>query len=152
MSHYLSKERYEELLCELEAMKTSGRIEIAERLKRAKEFGDLSENAEYSAAREAQDRLEMRLDELEDIVKNVVLIEKPKKRDVVSVGSSVVVRKNDAEERTFTIVGSTEADPASGRISNESPIGSVLLGTKVGETVSVQSPTGETRYTIVEIR
>ncbi len=151
MSHYLSKERYEAIQRELEELKTTGRIEIAERLKRAKEFGDLSENAEYTDAREAQDRLEMRLDELEDILKNAVLIEKSKRHDIVSIGSSVAVRRDGGEERVFTIVGSSEADPVNGRISNESPIGRVLLGTRVGQTVSVPAPSGEISYTIIRI-
>jgi len=148
---YLSKERLEELKKEYEDLKTRRRIEVGERLKKAKEFGDLSENSEYAEAREEQAQVETRISALEDMIKNAKIIEKTFSSGIVNVGSTVVVEKN-GEKTKFTIVGSNEADPVSGLISNESPIGRAFLGAKVGEQVQVKVPKGEMECEVVEIK
>jgi len=148
--HYLSREKLEELKQKLAELKTVKRMEIAERLKRAKEFGDLSENAEYITVREEQERMESEIYELEEIIKNVVIIKKQKNSDTVGVGSSVEVQKN-GERRRFIIVGSKEAKPEDGFISNESLLGAALIGKKVGDEFVFKTRAGESRYKIVKI-
>lgn len=148
--YYLTKERFEELKRELEELRTKKRMEIAERLKRAKEFGDLSENSEYTEAREEQSWVETRIFELEEMMKKYVLIEKQKGASDVQIGSTVTVKKGD-KVSTYMIVGSNEANPREGKISNESPIGRALLKHKVGDTVTVKTPAGETAYQITKI-
>ncbi len=150
--YYLTKERAEELKQELETLKSQKRLEVADRLKQAKEFGDLSENSEYSEAREEQSRVETRISELEDILKKVVLIknEKSAGTDSVFIGSTVTVRKN-GQAYTYRIVGSNEAKPEEGKISNESPLGHAFLDKKVGESVVVKTPGGQADYQIMKI-
>src|SRR3989338_8675501 len=133
---YLTKERLEELKEELADLKTRRRIEVGERLKRAKELGDLSENSEYFEAREEQAQVETRIGELEEMVKNAEIIEKPNSTSMVSIGSTVEVEKG-GQRRKLTIVGSNEAKPEAGLISNESPLGSAFLGKKSGDKVLV---------------
>lgn len=147
---YLTKERLEELKAELETLKTKRRVEVAERLKRAKEYGDLSENSEYAEAREEQVNVESCIAELEDVLKQAVTIEKSGAADKVTVGSTVTVRRGD-KVMTYTVVGSYEAKPEEGRISDESPLGKAFLRKKAGETVSVTAPAGEATYEIVKI-
>ena len=147
---YLTPERLEELKKELNDLKTRRRFEVAERLKRAKELGDLSENAEYVEARDEQAEVEARIIELEEIVRNAVLIKKEGEQKMVQIGSTVVVEK-DGQEQKFTIVGSNEANPAAGFISNESPLGRSFLGKKPGEVANVVTPKGEVVYKIVRI-
>lgn len=147
---YLSPERLEALKQELNELKTAKRIEVAERLKRAKELGDLSENSEYFEAREEQAQVESRIFEVEDIIKNASLISKITSRTKVEVGSTIDVTK-DGAKMTFTIVGSNEAEPEAGKISNESPLGSAFLGHEPGESVKVKTPKGEMTYKIVKI-
>lgn len=148
--HYLTKERLEEVKKELEELKTVKRIEIADALKKAKELGDLSENAEYIEAREEKGRIEDRIAQLEDLVKNSSIIKKSKRQDEVVVGSTVEILRGE-KSVTLSIVGSHEAAPEAGRISNESPIGRELLGKKAGDTFSVQTPGGTVSYKIVKI-
>jgi transcription elongation factor GreA len=148
--YYLTKERLEELKAELNELKTVKRIEIAADLKKAKELGDLSENAEYVEAREEKDRIEKRIAEIENIIKNSSVIKKSRKKDEVFVGSEVEVLR-DKEKMKLTIVGSQDSDPAKGQISNESPIGRALLGSKIGETVSIETPRGTVSYKICKI-
>lgn len=153
---YLSKEKLEELKEEYSRLKTAKRQEVAERLKRAKELGDLSENSEYFEAREEQAQVEGRILELEEIIKNAVLIEKAPSTGIVQVGSTVVVEKvvqglPGQGERKFVIVGSNEANPTAGLISNESPLGRAFLKKKVGETVIVSTPSGKVEYKIVSV-
>lgn len=148
--HYLTPARLKELKVELGDFKTNKRAEVAKRLKRAKELGDLSENAEYLEAREEQGHVEKRIFELEDIVKNAVLIKKLGK-DLVSIGSTVQVKK-DGKEFTFTIVGANEAKPEEGFISNESPLGSAFLNKKIGDEAVVDAPIGKIRYKITAIK
>ncbi len=149
--YYVTAERLEELKSELVTLKTDRRIEVAKRLKRAKELGDLSENSEYIEAREEQAQVERRIFELEHMVKNASLIAKEGLgRDWVKIGSTIIVSKNGKEQR-FTIVGSSEANPSNGLISNESPLGKAFLDKRAGETVNVKVPSGEVAYRIDRI-
>ena len=149
---YLTQEKLEEFKGELKYLQTAKRLEVAERLKRAKELGDLSENAEYMEARDEQAQVEGRILELDEIIKNAVIIEKAPSTGVVRVGSTVVVEKvGQPGERKFVIVGSNEANPSSGLISNESPLGRSFLGKKVGDAAMVTTPSGKVEYKIVAI-
>ncbi len=140
----LTKEGKEELEQELKVLILEKRAEITERIKIARDFGDLSENAEYDAAKNEQARIEARINEIETMLKYAVVIDDKKtKKGVVSLGRKVdVYDKTYEEDMTFMIVGTTEADVTEGKISNESPIGNALLGRKVGETVEVEAPEG----------
>lgn len=148
---YVTKERLEKIKEELEDLKTNKRLEIANKIQEAQEMGDLSENAAYSDAKEEQGFLEGRILELEKMIQNAMIIEEEPagKEKVVRVGSKVKV-KNEREHE-FIIVGSDEADPASGKISNESPLGQAFLGKKVKQEVEVQVPKGTIRYKIISI-
>jgi transcription elongation factor GreA len=147
---YLSQERFDELSAELTNLKTVKRIEVAQRLKTAKEYGDLSENSEYTEAREEQASVETRIAELEDLLKNTEIITKTKGHDTVRIGSTIVVRRA-GKEKTYTIVGSYEADPLTGKISDESPLGKTFIGKKVGDRVVAETPAGTATYEIVHI-
>lgn len=148
--YYLSNERLNELKVELEDLKGRKRREIAERLKTAKEYGDLSENSEYSEAREEQARVETRIFELEDILKQASVIKKSEEVDEVRIGSTATVKKGD-EIFNYTVVGSNETNPEEGKISNESPLGRAILGHKVGDKITVRTPSGEIQYSISKI-
>ena len=150
MKHYLTKEHFEKLKKDLYSLKTEARTEIAERLKRAKEYGDLSENAEYSEAKEAQSRLENQILKSEEILRNAAIIKKVGEKDIVSVGSTIEVKKKGKIFK-YTIVGSSEAQPEINLISNESPIGRDFLGKKSGDTVKIQTPGGLVVYEIIKI-
>lgn len=150
-SHYFSPEGLEKLKEEYLYRTEQLRAEIAARIKEAKEQGDLSENAEYTEAKESQSLNEGRIEELKVIIDNAVLITGPGKGGIISVGSTVRVASGK-DERTYTIVGAAEADPASGRISNESPLGAAFLGRKKGDKVSVRTPRGETEYRIADVK
>lgn len=150
MEFYLTKERYEELRTELEHLKKDGRIEIAERLKKAKEFGDLSENAEYAEAKEAQSKMESRIIELENILRNSSIIKKSSGKKIIDLGVSIVVEKGGKEFK-YTIVGSNEANPENNMISNESPLGKMFVGKKAGDAVEVNTPKGKVKYKIISI-
>ena len=148
---YLTKEKFDELEVELGRLKTEGRREVTESLKIAKELGDLSENSQYIEARDEQQRVERRISEIEQMLKEAEIITKrAKKRDDVEVGATVEVSRG-GDTVKFFIVGSSETDPVSGYISNESPLGRVLMGKKVGENVEVQTPSGKTAYKIKSI-
>jgi len=148
--YYLTEERLRELKEELETLKTKTRLEIAEQLKRAKEYGDLSENSEYAEAREEQSHVEARIFELENLLKRAVIIQKTAGNDHVEVGSHVTVRKGD-DIFQYHIVGSNESKPEEGKVSNESPLGRGLLNAKVGEDVIVVTPAGKASYQITKI-
>ena len=148
--YYLTKNRLEELQNELGNLKTQKRLEVSERLKRAKEFGDLSENSEYSEAKEEQAQVEGRIFELQEIIKNASIIKKNTEKDEVGIGSTVRVIKY-GKEVTYQIVGSNEAKPEEGKISNESPLGQSFIGKKIGETAEVVTPSGTVPYKIVGI-
>lgn len=147
---YSTPEGVEKLKAELEHLKTSKRKEIAGRIASAKELGDLSENAEYSDAKDEQALMESRVLEIEEILRNIQIIQKPKKSSVAVIGSKLEVTV-DGKKMVFEIVGSTEASPLEGKISNESPLGKALLGHKVDEAVSVVVPKGTITYTIKKI-
>lgn len=152
MSEYVTKERLEEIKEELEQLKTVERKRIAKRIEEAKSHGDLSENAEYMEAREEQAFIEGKIRELEDIVRDAEVIEENKKDDsVVNVGDTIEVKRDDGEKQIFTIVGSNEADPMEGKISNESPLGRAFLGRSVKDAVEATTPNGTTGYTIKKI-
>ena len=147
----LTKEGKEELEKRLEYLKLEKRAEITERIKTAREFGDLSENAEYDAAKNEQAMIEGEILEIEQKLKYAVIID-AKKGGVVSLGSKVEFVDNDSGETyVYEIVGTTEADVEQGRISNESPIGNALLGRKVKDVVSVAAPSGIINLTIKKI-
>lgn len=139
---------------ELELLKTVKRKEVAEKIKEARGQGDLSENAEYDAAKEEQGEIESRIVQLENLLRNAEVIDEDVlKMDVVNLGSKVTVLDVEFdEEMEYTIVGSTEADPMNGRISNESPLGVALLGQKLGATVMADTPDGEVAFKIVNIQ
>jgi len=147
---YLTPEGFQKLKQKLEHLKTVKRKEIAARIKSAKELGDLSENAEYQDAKDEQAFNEGQILEIENIIKNAVVIDKHTHNDIVQVGDTVKV-KNGSQVKNFMIVGSNEADPLSGKISNESPTGQALLGKKKGEEVEVKTPGGTVKYTILGI-
>ena len=146
---YLSKESLEWLKKELEELKTTKRMEIAQRLKQAKEYGDLSENSEYAEAREEQAGVESRIFELEELLKNAAVLVK-QGGDLVQIGSTVTARKGDATV-AYTIVGSYEAKPEEGKISDESPLGKALMRRKVGDKVKLSTKTGAVEYEILKI-
>jgi len=130
---------------ELEYLSTEKRREVAARIKEAREFGDISENAEYDDAKNEQAMLESKIAQLEEKLRAATVIDsKDLKRDVVGVGSSVEV-DDSGRSATYTIVGSSEANPAERKLSNESPVGKALVGAKVGDTVTVQLPNGKSR-------
>jgi transcription elongation factor GreA len=137
----------------LEYLKTTARSEIAEQIKIARSFGDLSENAEYDAAKIEQARIEYEIVEIEAMLRNVVLIDEDNlNTDTVDVGATVVIRAVESgQELNFRIVGSAEAAPRQNRISNESPVGKGILGHRVGDIVDILTPGGVTRYEICSI-
>ena len=149
-TQYISEEGLTKLRVELEELVNVRRGEIAQRIHDAKEHGDLSENAEYEDAKNEQAFVEGRIQALESMIKNASLIDEHTSTDHVQIGSTVKV-EGDSGPETFMIVGSAEAKPAAGRISNESPVGRALLGRKKGEKVVVKVPAGDFAYTIVEI-
>ncbi|MEG0019151.1 MAG: transcription elongation factor GreA [Oscillospiraceae bacterium] len=139
----LTQAGYDDLVQELEFLKTEKRAELAEKIKIARGFGDLSENSEYDEAKNEQGLVEQRVIELEYTIKNAKVASKEDTtKNGINVGSHVVVIDEDKEESIYDIVGSTEFDPFNGKISTDSPIGAALLGHKKGDTVEVQLPTG----------
>lgn len=149
---YITPEGLQQLKDELHNLKTTRREEVAQKLEIAIKQGDLKENADYHDAKEEQGFIEARIRQLEDMVHRARLIEAGGPSNVVRVGSTVTVAEDGMDDmETYTIVGATEADPLKGRISNESPIGRVLLGAKKGQTVSAMTPAGQITFTIHDI-
>ena len=150
----LTQEGYQKLEDELEILKTVRRREVADRIKVAISFGDISENAEYDEAKNEQALVEERIIKLESMIRRAVIIDESKiDSNVVTIGSIVKVNDMDFEEEVeYTIVGSAEADPYEGKISNESPVGKALLGRTIGDIVDVQVPDGVAKFEILEIR
>ncbi len=148
---YLTAEGAARLKKELEELKGPKREELAARLRSAIQMGDLSENADYHKAKEDQAFLEGRIQELEYLLKNAVIIEKNANQDVVSLGSHVTIQEEDWPPETYHLVGPTEADPSNGKISYESPIGKALLDRKAGEMVEAETPGGKIRFKILKI-
>jgi transcription elongation factor GreA len=149
---YLTAEGAARLKRELEELKGPRRQEIAERLRSAISMGDLSENADYHKAKEDQGFLEGRIQELEYILNNAIVVaEHEGKHEVVAVGARVTVQEEDFPEETYHLVGAKEADPRNGKISNESPIGSALMGKREGDVVNVKTPGGQVELKIIRI-
>ncbi len=150
----LTKEGYENLKAEIAYLSTDKRREVAERIKIAREFGDIAENAEYDDAKNEQAMLEARIAKLEERLAAARVIEKKEiAKDVVSVGAKVRLRDVDAKQTVeYHIVGSAEANPAEFKLSNESPVGRAIIGHKKGETVEVTTPRGSLKYKILEIK
>jgi transcription elongation factor GreA len=148
---FLTREGYEKLKNELEHLQKVRRPEIAEHIRIAKEDGDLSENAGYDAAKNEQSFVEGRIMTLEAILKNAEIIEHNGDKDAIRLGGTVTVQEDGYEPEKFQIVGSPEADPSSGRISNESPLGRALMGMRVHDTVEINTPGGVATFTILEI-
>lgn len=148
---FLTSEGINKLKQELDDLVSNQRQKVAESLKEAKEQGDLSENSMWDNAKDQQAFVEGRIAEIEHILKHTTVIESPAANDVVGLGSTVHVELESGKQ-IYTIVGSTEADPGSGKISNESPIGKALLGRKKGEAVDVEVPSGTMTYKIVAIK
>jgi transcription elongation factor GreA len=148
----LTPEGREKLELELHELETVKRAEIGERIRIAREFGDISENSEYDDAKNEQAWMEGRILEISQILANATVVDTPKRSNRVSIGNVVTVTRSGGAERVFTIVGAAEADIAQGRISNESPVGAALLGSRKGDTVTAESPSGKKlEFTIVKI-
>lgn len=148
---YLTTEGLTKLKQELAELKPKLR-EIAECIDKAKELGDLSENAEYHEAKEDYAFTAGRIAEIEDTLQRAAVIDKQTQTDSVNIGSTILIKNDNGREIEYTIVGSNEADPARGRISNESPLAQAFFGRKKGERVEVKSPAGTMVYTILEIK
>ena len=150
----LTYEGLKKLEDELDDLKVNKRKEVSQKIKEAREQGDLSENAEYDAAKDEQRDIEARIEELEKILKNAeVVLEEEADKDKVSIGCKVVIYDCEFDEKLeYKIVGSTEANSLTGKISNESPVGKAIIGAKVGDTVTVETPAGELQYKILEIQ
>lgn len=146
----LTKEGIAELEAERDAL-VKARADVADAIKTAREFGDLSENAEYQTARQHQERNESRISELEHILANAEVIKVTKGDTKVRIGSTVLLRNESGKEKKFQIVGTVEADPLEGKISDESPIGQALLGKKESEEVEIKTPAETATYKIVDI-
>ncbi|OGY46511.1 MAG: transcription elongation factor GreA [Candidatus Buchananbacteria bacterium RIFCSPLOWO2_01_FULL_46_12] len=149
-SHYLTKEGLENLKKELETLKKETMPQIIERISRAKELGDLSENAEYQDAKDEQAFIAGRIAEIDEMIHKAEIIKKSSDTETVSLGDTVKV-VCDGSEHQYTIVGSNEANPTQGLISNESPLGQAFLGSKVGDKVKVAIPRGEMACEIIAI-
>ena len=152
--HVMTYEGVKQLEEELQELQVVKRKEIAEKLKEARAQGDLSENAEYDAAKDEQRDIEARIEQIEQILKNVeVVVEEEVETDKINVGSTVTILDVELKEKMeFKIVGSTEANSLKGKISNESPVGRALIGAKVGQKVTVETESGSFVYKVLEIK
>jgi len=148
--NYLTPEGEAKLMAELKDLKGPRREELALRLRSAIQMGDLSENADYHKAKEDQGFLEGRIQEIEAILRNSILIEK-KSNDSVSIGAHVTIQEEGFDPETYFIVGPTEADPRHGRISHESPIGIALMNKKIGQIAEAETPGGKIKFKIIKI-
>jgi len=148
---YLTAEGLTRLKAELAELSGPRREELAARLRSAIQMGDLSENADYHKAKEDQGFLEGRIQELQYLIGNAVVIEKNAATDKVSIGNRITIQEEDFPAETYHMVGPKEADPRNGKISHESPIGKALLGGKVGDVVTVETPGGKTKFKIIKI-
>lgn len=146
----LTQEGIDELIAERSDL-VSQRSQITERIKNARELGDLAENAEYASARSEQERTENRIAEIEHILKNVEIIAAPKNGNKVRLGSHVKLKGEVGKTKEFQVVGTVEADPSEGKISDESPLGKVLLGKKVGDEVEILTTTETSTYVITDL-
>lgn len=149
--NYLTPEGEAKLKAEFQELTGPKREELAQRLRAAIQMGDLSENADYHKAKEDQGFLEGRIQEIEAILRNSVLIEKTKSTDTVTIGSTVTIQEDNFDPETYYLVGPTEADPRHGKISHESPIGSALMDKKVGDIAEAETPGGKIKFKIIKI-
>ena len=147
----MSQARYDELKQELDYSKTTRADEVAELIKEARGFGDLSENSEYDEAKNEQGKLYSRIAELEVILQHVVIVDESAASDTITISCTVTVQGADGKEASYKIVGSQESDPMHGIISEESPFGKALVGAKEGDTVTVEAPSGAIVYTVQKI-
>jgi transcription elongation factor GreA len=150
-ANYLTPEGEAKLNAELQELKGTKREELSKRLRSAIQMGDLSENADYHKAKEDQGFLEGRIQEIEAILRNTIIIEKTQSKGVVFIGSHVTIQEGNVDPETYHLVGPTEADPRNGRISYESPIGRALMDKKVGEIADVETPGGKIKFKIIKI-
>ena len=148
---YLTPEGQARLKAELAELKGPRRTELAKRLRSAVQMGDLSENADYHKAKEDQAFLEGRIQEIETILRNAIIIKKSNNKDIVSIGSHVTIQEQGHPPETYHLVGPQEADPRKGRISHESPIGRALMDRKVGDTAEAETPAGIIKFKILKI-
>jgi transcription elongation factor GreA len=148
---YLTAEGQAKLEQELEELKGPRRLELAQRLRSAIQMGDLSENADYHKAKEDQGFLEGRIQEIEYMLRNAVIISTNAATDSVGIGNHVTIQEAGSPEEKYHVVGAKEADPRNGRISNESPIGRALMNHRVGDTVEVETPGGKISFKILKI-
>lgn len=148
--YLLTQEGLLKLNDELKHLINDKRKEVIERIREAAAHGDLSENADYAQAREEQSFIEGRIMEIEDMIKNAEIITASTQHNTVTIGSTIKVKVN-GEERSYSIVGSNEANPSEGKISNESTVGKSLLGKKMGDKVMIETPAGEKEYEIIGI-
>ncbi len=148
----MSRERYEEIQKELEYLQTVREKEVSELIKEARSYGDLSENSEYDEAKTEQGKLYSKIAELKNLLENAEIVEHTHRAGVVGIGSRVTVLDLEMNEQSeYQIVGSQEANPMTGRISDDSPFGKGLIGHKIGETVTVEAPAGELRFEILNV-
>lgn len=149
--NYLTPEGEAKLNAELQELKGTKREELSKRLRSAIQMGDLSENADYHKAKEDQGFLEGRIQELEAILRNAIIIEKTQSKDVIFIGSLVTIQEDNSDPETYHLVGATEADPRNGKISHESPIGRALMDKKVGDIAEAETPGGKIKFKIINI-
>ena len=149
--NYLTPEGQAKLNAELEDLKGPRREELSKRLRSAIQMGDLSENADYHKAKEDQGFLEGRIQELEAILRNSIIIEKTVSKGLVTIGSTITIQESDFEPETYHLVGAAEADPQHGKISHESPIGRALMDKKVGDIAEAETPGGKIKFKILRI-
>ena len=148
----MSRERYEEIVKELEYLQTVREKEVAEQIKEARSYGDLSENSEYDEAKTEQGKLYSKIAELTNLRDNAEIVEKTARSGAIGIGSKVtVVDVEFDEEVEYQIVGSQEANPSIGRISDESPVGHGLMGHRAGETITIEAPAGELQFRILKV-
>jgi len=149
---FFTQEGLDNLKQELEELKGPARVELAKRLRIAIQQGDLSENADYSKAKEDQAFLEGRIQEIQIMINSAVLIEEGENKGIIGVGSTITIQEKDQDAIEYFMVGAQEADPRNGRISNESPIGKALLGHTVGDLVDVETPGGTIVFEIIKVK
>ncbi|MDD5039854.1 MAG: transcription elongation factor GreA [Patescibacteria group bacterium] len=147
---FITEQGLKKLKQELQILKGDKRKEISERIQQAKELGDLSENAEYVDAKNEQAFIEGRVQEIDNILRHATIIKQNKNNNIISVGSKIKI-KDALETKEYFIVGSSEADPSKGKISNESPIGQAFLGKKVGDIIEIRVPQGSKKFEIIAI-
>jgi transcription elongation factor GreA len=153
VKYKMSAERYNQIVEELEYLQTVREREVADQIREARSFGDLSENSEYDEAKTEQGKLYSKIAELKNLLENAEIIEEIKADGKIVMGSEITVRDLDLnEEQVFKIVGSQEANPLEGKISDESPFGAALLGRKKGDRITVQAPSGTLNFEILDIQ